>query len=73
MRNVCRKNIITHNIYESQKFITFHYNKKIKSTTSKMIKIIETIQIQNSIHLKKNNNKINVLNKKSDYIKKNSS
>ena len=34
-----------------------------------MIKIVKTIQVQNTIHLK-NNNKTNVLNKKNDYMKK---
>ena len=37
-----------------------------------MIKIAKTIQIQNTIHFKKND-KTNALNKKSDYMKKKNS
>ena len=57
MKNVYRKNITIYDIYKLQKLITFYYDKKIESTTNKIIKIIKTIQVQNSIHLKKRQNK----------------
>ena len=68
MKNVREKNFKINNFYKSQKSVAFYHNQTIKQKTNQMIKILETIQIQNTIHVKKNN-KIDALNKQNNHMK----
>ena len=69
LKNVRRKNIIIYDIYESQEFIAVYYYKKVELKTSEMIKIAETVQVQDTIHFKKKRQNKR-FKQKNDYMKK---
>ena len=53
MKNVRKKIVKIHHIYKSQKSVVFYQYEKIQQTSNEMIKNVKTIQIHNSLHIKK--------------------
>ena len=53
MKNVRRKIVKIHYIHESQKFIVFYQYEKTQQTSNEMIKNVKTIQIHDSLYIKK--------------------
>ena len=50
LKSIRERNIITYNIYESQKFIAFYNNKTIKQKTNKIIKTVKTILVHYTVY-----------------------
>ena len=57
MKNVRRKIVKIHHIHESQKFVVFHQYEKTQQTLNEMIENVKTIQIYDSLHIKKKTTK----------------
>ena len=68
VKNVRKKIVKIHHIHELQKSVVFYQYEKIQQTSNEIIKNVKTIQIHNSLHIKKND-KTNALNKRNDYMK----
>ena len=57
VKNVRRKIVKIYHIHELQKFIVFYQYEKIQQTSNEMIKNVKTIQIHDSLHIKKKTTK----------------
>ena len=57
VKNVRRKIVKIHHIHESQKSVVFYQYEKIQQTSNKMIENVKTIQIHDSLHIKKKTTK----------------
>ena len=53
VKNVRKKIVKINQIYELQKFVVFHQYEKIQQTSNKIIENVKTIQIYDSLHIKK--------------------
>ena len=53
MKNVRKKIVKIHHIHESQKFVVFHQYEEIQQTSNEIIKNVKTIQIHDSLYIKK--------------------
>ena len=53
VKNVRKKIVKIHHIHESQKSVVFYQYEKIQQTSNKMIENVKTIQIHDSLHIKK--------------------
>ena len=53
VKNIRRKIVKIHHTYESQKSVVFYQYEKIQQTSNKMIENVKTIQIHDSLHIKK--------------------
>ena len=57
MENVRRKIVKILYIHELQKSVVFHQYEKIQQTSNEMIENVKTIQIHDSLHIKKKTTK----------------
>ena len=53
VKNVRRKIVRIHHIHELQKSVVFHQYEEIQQTLNKMIENVKTIQIHDSLHIRK--------------------
>ena len=69
VKNVRKKIVKIHHIHESQKFVVFHQYEETQQTSNEIIENVKTIQIHDSLHIRKKNDKTNALNKQNNYMK----
>ena len=72
MTNVFQENSTQNsNRHRSQKVTVFYYDKNLESKTDQIIRIMIETEFYQFLSKKKNNDKVDVLNKRSNYFEKN--